>query len=662
MKNLVILLFGIIMAVDPSLQDSDNAILKNESSSEETDSSTSYDIISHDSPTVHFHLSHLPNDMMATITDSLKNSNIGPEVLTIMKTLLPYVNTSFSSINQAISDSNDYLYNTTEYLDNRIDSVRKFLQRKLRYLDNSEILHTLYHISNKTVDFENSLEQISISLNNLSCPHMNEYVMSQKDVIQHLLLIISASKDRISEPGSKERQGLENILNINNVPRTNLLDVLGTSVPHVLDFFSTKTKLASDVLNTTATTVSDVVGRKSDEGCKVSIGNINCNCKDREIEIPSISSNSDKEKVKCECNCDYKRFSEEIKEMFSNLSLREETKLKPSPLKTIKFDFGDGDMFLDYDDLSIDKKIKIQEFLSDLQLSGPVQVKKEKEIYLQRSDHIQTKPNSKLRRHKRGTVSKTSLNTTTSKPVITSARLSKPVISSSFKKSYISSSPTTRPVIEQSVVLREVINNVFPIEHLRAIGFDNITYYHNNKSYKTRSDLVNLFLSNYTSDQLLAILNGFNYTTISVPNLYKLVKIMIPKKEDLDKFLYDSLSSELKDFTFNKELIDSIITQTFNNTGLLEQYYQTVQKILKTPGVKKLISENYVNNSKAIHLLPDVLDIYFIDNKNLKFFLNAFKERYSKHKDKGFIVNNLMKLEEIFTYGSASYLRGFRRE
>lgn len=75
-----------------------------------------------------------------------------------------------------------------------------------------------------------------------------------------------------------------------------------------------------------------------------------------------------------------------------------------------------------------------------------------------------------------------------------------------------------------------------------------------------------------------------------------------------------------------------------------------------------MISENYIKNPNAIHLIKEILDIYFIDNKNLKYFLGVLGDRYKIYNDKGFISNNSpLPLADFFKYASNSTIKGYSK-
>lgn len=639
-------------------------------------------------PTFHLHISKLPSTIIDQLSKLERDSSLNPEILSILKFIVPSIQNSFNTLLDSFDESNSYEYNLTNYLSERISSAKNQLKSAIDNIHTHEILHTLYHIGNQSINVQNTLNEIKEVCGRLSCPdEENRTKTSSTEIIENLLNILGTCKNKITDEGTPEREQLERIISFSGPGSSqdkSIPNVIGEAVPHVLDFFSSKTKVAGNVvsgaINSTSGVVSDLIKSGDSKGCSLSVGNINCNCKDKDLSLPSVSGIFDDKKpsqstpnvtsMNCNCSCDYKSFLEEFKtimdEKFENvtstklLSKSPKQLLNPTKLQGLSklifvFD-NSSQLYLNFSDLPESSKDEILDIFDeiDFELYTPEKI-------IQYTDTLY-RQSSKLRRVKRGVT----LKPPTPRPTINPSYNHRQVISQPKRKNIIENPPDTSKVnyITQSIEFRRVLNNLYDIEKLLVVSDDNLTYYHNQQKYQTREQLVRFFLSNFTVEKSFYILDNFVYDVFDTNQL-----IQIHKKCDIQKIFHSDqyveyissrITSTLKDNVTSEKVLKSVLNTIFRNSGIISTYFKLVKLELENQTTKKFISEFYIKGSPD-HLISSILDIYFMDNRNLKILLDTFREKFLSSKDRGFIINSgFIKISEIEKFSSAGYLSGYK--
>nr|QRW42070.1 MAG: ORF3 [Culex pipiens-associated Tunisia virus] len=636
-------------------------------------------------PTFHLHISKLPNTVIEQLSKLERDSSLNPEILSILKFIVPNFQNGFNTLLDSFGESNSYEFNLTNYLSERISSAKNQLKTAIDNLHTHEILHTLYHIGNQSIDVQNTLNEIKEVCAKLSCPDEEiKTRTSSSEIIDNLLKILGTCKNKITDEGTPEREQLEKIISF-SVPGSSqdksIPSVIGEAVPHVLDFFSSKTKLAGDVvsgaINSTSGVVSDYIKGSDSKGCSLSVGDINCNCKDKDLSLPNVSGFFEDKKssqstpnvtsTNCNCSCDYKQVLEEFKNImdkkFENIT--SVTKPRKQFLNSTKFQGlsklifvfdNSSQLYLNFSDLPESTKDEILDIFDeiDFELYEPEKI-------IQYSDTLY-RQSSKLRRVRRAVT----LKPPTPKPTINPSYNHRQVINQSKRKNTIENPSNISRVnfITQSIEFRRVLNNLYDIEKLLVVSDDNLTYYHNQQKYKTREELVGFFLSNFTVDQSFYVLDNFLYDVFNVSQLVRIHKRCdIEKIFHLDEYveyINSRIVSSLKDDVISEKVLRTILNTIFKNSGIINRYFKLVKLELENQVTKKFISDFYIKGSPD-HLISSILDIYFMDNRNLKIFLDTFREKFLTSKDKGFIINHgFIKMSEISQFSSNSYLTGYK--
>lgn len=637
-------------------------------------------------PTFHLHISKLPNTVIEQLSKLEKDSSLNPEILSILKFIVPNFQNSFNTLLDSLDETNSYEYNLTNYLSERISLAKNQLKTAIDNIHTHEILHTLYHIGNHSIDVQNTLNEIKEVCGKLSCPDEERIRTSSSEIINNLLKILGTCKNKITDDGTPEREQLERIISFSGPGSSqdkSIPTVIGEAVPHVLDFFSSKTKLAGDVvggaINSTSGVVSDFIKSGDSKGCSLSVGNINCNCKDKDLSLPNISGFFEDKKpsqstpnitsTNCNCSCDYKSFLGEFKhlidEKFENITsvklpssrkqLLNPTKFQGLSKLIFVFD-NSSQLYLNFSDLPESSKDEILDMFDeiDFELYEPEKI-------IQYSDTLY-KQSSKLRRVKRAVT----LKPPTTRPTINPSYNHRQVISQSKRKNIIENPSNISRVnyVTQSIEFRRVLNNLYDIEKLLVVSDNNLTYYHNQQKYKTREELVKFFLSNFSVDQSFYVLDNFVYDVFNVSQLVK-----IHKRCDIDKIVHSDeyieyinsrIISTLKDDITSEKILKTILNTIFRNSGIISRYFKLIKLELENQITKKFISDFYIKGSPD-HIISSILDIYFLDNRNLKILLDTFREKFLGCKDRGFVINSgFIKMAEIFQYSSSTYLTGYK--
>nr|QHA33756.1 large tegument protein UL36 [Atrato Virga-like virus 5]QHA33805.1 large tegument protein UL36 [Atrato Virga-like virus 5] len=658
-----------------------------------------------------FHLIH-----SGLINGSVDITRLIPHILKYNQTFDAYFQNAVEEIkrtvNVTLNESNiDYYRNVTLAVNGIMDKVK------------DELLHTI--CTNTT---SSSLMGVYdyVKANNKILEELNKDNQAKASLLD--ILAYLTKKVPISDRDDVVK-GVDQMIRVHQTQDKSFTALAGDVLPNVVDFFGrripTSDTIASAVGNISS--ASPFTRSESTPSCNLNISNIkvDCNCKDRELGLPSVGSPSSSDGSfrtvdKCPSCPVYNTTNITCENIIPAKSEISEEDIQKFLIKDLNmqdfpnYKIGISNFFVEYingsrvsatvDNQSLEFKALFKRLISIMvpdevfqniilvepvkchvrspALRGKRAVPEVTTTTIAPSLDLSARPNISQ------SFVRNPAPTTKPKPTISPQKVpitikppaTRPVtVNPPRSKPIITPSIDTMVEVKPTVVLGQPINlvkDITPVVIVEAdIDGSNKTIYHNQRMYRTRSELIKALLTELPQRSYDEIFSQTFATHASPQLILQVLVQQVPINEklarsaDMMTFVYNYLDRYFGTLDQDQKLIDVQFKRIFGSTDrLFNMFYNKLVTTLSSSTVRdnvskflKSIHTNAPADNKRSGFLENLFAVYTIDNFNLIYLINAYKHVYNGYTDKGFMVNNGIPFDSILKYGSKSvYFSGYQ--